>query len=163
MKRFAAIFLGTALLLSAQFNTRRAPGFSLPDTKQKQVDLADFRGKLVVIDFMRTDCPKCQEVTKILEAVKQKYGDALQVLSVVIAPADNLQSVQKYISTYKVTSPILFDCGQMTASYLKITPQNPTVHLPTVFVIDKSGMIRRELSGEAIDATTLLGALEAAK
>ena len=44
-------------------------------------------------------------------------------------------------------SPILFDCGQVTASYLKITPQNPKVSFPHLFVIDKEGIIRHDLDG----------------
>jgi hypothetical protein len=46
-------------------------------------------------------------------------------------------------------------------SYLKLSPQNPTVHMPTVYVIDKSGMIRRELKGDAASAAEVLGAIAA--
>jgi peroxiredoxin len=162
MTRFAVLVFCLALALNAQsvFTGRRAPGFSLPDTKQKQHDLADYRGRVVVIDFMRTDCPKCREVTASLEQIKAKYGNDVQVLSVVTMP-DNFAAVQKYVAANKVTSPILFDCGQMMASYLNITPQNPTVHLPHVIVVDKAGMIRRELKSEAVNTAALIGAIEA--
>ena len=159
--RFAALMLAGALLLPAQFNYRRAPGFALPDTQQKYHDLADYRGKVVVIDIMRTDCPHCREMTATLEQVKTKYAGKVQVLSVVTMP-DNMGSVQKYVQANKVTSPVLFDCGQMIASYLKLGPSNPTVSLPTVYVIDRNGMIRSELKGEAATATAVLGGIEAA-
>lgn len=162
MTRLAVILLGATLALHGQFNMRRAPGFSLPDTNLKQTDLADFRGKVVVIDFMRTDCPHCQELSGALEQIKSKYGDKIQILSVVTAPPHNLDMVKKYIATYKVSSPVLFDCGQMTASYLNITPKNPTVVFPSVFVIDRAGMIRRDFSGEAATPANLIGAIEAA-
>ena len=45
----------------------------------------------------------------------------------------------------------MFDCGQMTAAYLKVSPQRPSIHLPHVFVIDQQGNIRNDF--EQSDAT----------
>ena len=44
----------------------------------------------------------------------------------------------------KVTSPFLFDCGQVAASYLKITPQKPSFDVPHIFLVDQQGMIRHD-------------------
>lgn len=160
MRLFWMFFLAAVLPLSAQqaFG-RRAPGFSLPDMKLKQHDLQDYRGKVVLIDFMKTDCPKCQELSKTLEQVKLKYGDRIQVLSIV-NPPDNQTTVGRYVSALKVTSPVLFDCGQMTASFLQITPANPTVHLPHLAIIDKNGVIRRDLAEDAATLTNVTAAIE---
>ena len=50
--------MAASLLLSAdQYSNRRAPGFSLPDLNHKQYDLGDYRGRVVLIDIMKTDCP----------------------------------------------------------------------------------------------------------
>jgi peroxiredoxin len=152
--------LAFALLLPGQFNNRRAPGFALPDQTQKFHDLADYRGKVVVLELMRTDCPNCKTLTAMLEQIKPKYAGKLQVLALVTMP-DNMKTVQGYIAANKVTNPVLFDCGQVMASYLKLGPSNPTVHLPTVYVIDRNGMIRRELKGDAATPTEVLGAIEA--
>ena len=153
--------LAFALLLPAQFDNRRAPGFSLPEVMtQKQFDLMDFRGKAVVIEFMRTDCPRCRALSTALEQVKNKYAGKLQVLSIVTQP-DTQRTVAAYVNDIKMTSPILYDMGQVMVSYLKLSPQNPTVHMPTVYVIDKSGMIRRELKGDAASAAEVLGAIAA--
>jgi thiol-disulfide isomerase/thioredoxin len=138
---------------------RRAPGFSLPDVTLKQHDLQDYKGKVVIIDFMKTDCPHCQELTKVLEQVKAKYGEKVQILSVV-NPPDNQNTVKRYMATYKATSPFLFDCGQMTASFLQITPKNPSVHLPHIVVVDKNGMIRRDLAEAAATMANITGAVD---
>lgn len=158
--KLAVLFMTGALLMQAQM-ARRAPGFSLPDTKGKQHDLADYRGKVVVLDLMQTTCPKCLELAKIIEQVKPKYGDKIQVLSVVTMP-DNMNTVNKYVAANKVTNPMLFDCGQMIASYLNITPANPSIHFPHLIVIDKNGMIRKDLGDDQIDTTNVLGAIEGA-
>lgn len=148
MKFVVSFLLACCLSASAQTAFgRRAPGFSLPDTKLKQHDMQDYRGKVVLLDFMRTDCPKCKALTGILEQVKAKYGDKIQVLTIVPANGvDNTQTVTRYIAENKATSPFLFDCGQMSATYLQITPQNPTIHLPHVVIVDKGGMIRRDMT-----------------
>jgi len=135
---------------------RRAPGFSLPDQTLKQHDLQDYRGKVILLDFMRTDCPKCQALTQALEQVKAKFGDKIQVLSVVPANGvDSQQTVTNYMSTFKASNPFLFDCGQMSASYLNITPQNPQIHLPQLVIVDKTGMIRRDMSEMTKGALTV--------
>jgi peroxiredoxin len=126
---------------AGELSNRRAPGFSLPDSNLKQHDLQDYRGKVVVVNFMRTACPHCAVFSKVLAQVEQKYGDTVQVISIV-NPPDSQKTVQQYQSANQLSSLMLFDCGQVTASYLKITPQNPSIHVPHFFVIDTEGMIR---------------------
>jgi len=140
------LLLAAACLLNAQ-TPRRAPGFSLPDGKLQQHDLMDYRGQVVLLDFMQTACPECIKLAAALGEVKAKFGNKVAILSIVNQP-DNQATVARYAATYNVTSPILFDCGQMTASYLKILPDNPVVHFPQLFVIDREGMIRSQSGAE---------------
>ena len=174
---FALTLIGVATLLaSGEYSNRRAPSFSLPDATMKQHDILDYRGKVLLIDFMQTKCEKCQAFTKMIEAkVKQKYGDKVEVLSVVVPP-DTIDDVKKYIGVFKVTGPILFDSGQVAGSYVKATPQKPAFYFPHVFLIDQNGQIRNDwqwtapgaypevLSGEKLMAEIdkLLGAAPAA-
>jgi len=160
MKKLILTLLVASVAMQAQFS-RRAPGFSLPDITGKQFDLADYRGKIVLLDIIQTTCPRCIELTKSLDQVKAKYGDRVQVLTVVTLP-DTLPKVQAFASQYKVTNPILLDCGQMIGSYLNVTPKNPAVHFPHLIVIDKNGLIRRDLAEDATTLPNILGAIEAA-
>ncbi|MBI3679265.1 MAG: TlpA family protein disulfide reductase [Acidobacteria bacterium] len=139
-----AFFCALDVFASGALSGRRAPGFSLPDRTIRQHDPADYRGKVLLIEFMQTKCPTCKTISGVLEQVKAKYGDRIQILSVVIQP-DTIDNVNKYIAENNITSPILFDCGQMAASYLKITPKNPTVSFPHLFLIDPEGYIRNDL------------------
>lgn len=151
--------LRSALLLTAaavsawgagELSDRRAPGFSLPDSSLKQHDLQDYRGKVVVLNVMRTACTHCGAFSKVLAGVQDKYGDGVQVISIV-NPPDNQQTVAQYKQKNQISSPILFDCGQVTASYLKITPQNPSFQVPHFFVIDGEGMIREDYGYSDLD------------
>jgi peroxiredoxin len=119
---------------------RRAPGFSLPDSRLRQHDLQDYRGRVVLIDIMKTDCPHCQTVVQTLEKARKKYGPRIAVLTVV-NPPDASNQVQAFIQQHNLTSPVLFDCGQMAASYLKVSPERPTIKVPHLFVIDRAGQI----------------------
>jgi hypothetical protein len=51
----------------------------------------------------------------------------------------------------------VFDSGQMIASYLEVTPSNPQVHFPHLFVIDAQGMIRNDYEGTDDKALTVDG------
>jgi peroxiredoxin len=119
---------------------RRAPGFSLPDSKMRQHDLQDYRGKLVLIEIMQTTCPHCRTFAGILEQVNAKYAGRVAILSVVVPP-DTVDTVQAFIGQYKITTPVMFDCGQMSASYMMVTPERSQVSFPHLFLIDRMGMI----------------------
>jgi peroxiredoxin len=135
MKRLLMVFLGALALASAQAPTR-APGFCLADTSGQWRDLADFRGKIVVIEFMQTTCPHCADFTKVLTGVVKKYGDRVQVLSVAL-PNDTMPGLIQFVKGHNLPWPHLFDMGQMAFSYMR----QPNVSFPTVFLIDRNGMI----------------------
>jgi peroxiredoxin len=115
---------------------RRAPGFSIPDSRMKLFDLYDYRGKPVILEFMQTTCPHCGAFTSILAKVQEKYGNKVAILAVA-NPPDNQSSVGQFITNHKITWPILFDMGQVAYSYVL----KPSFDLPQLFLIDASGMI----------------------
>ena len=140
----AALLLTTLPLMAAgELSGRRAPGFALPDLNLSYHDIADLRGRVVLIEIMQTTCPHCKTLTATLEKAKQKYGDKIAVLHIV-NPPDNQGTVKKYMAENGVTSPMLFDCGQVAASYMMITPQRPSLSVPHLFVIDQAGFIRND-------------------
>ncbi len=144
--RFIAVLCLTVVSLSAsgELSNRRAPGFALPNTNYERFyDLQDYRGKVLLIDIMRTNCPHCMVLSTTLEKVKAKYGDKVGILSVVIAP-DTPEAVLQYIAKNKVTIPIVYDMGQMTISYFNAKPSQAHIEVPHLFIIDKTGMIRND-------------------
>lgn len=143
------LFLATSSLCvvfgAGELSGRRAPGFALPDLNLNYHDIQDHRGKVVIVDIMRTICPHCLAVSKNLERLKAKFGSRLVVLSIV-NPPDNQAAVSKFLVENKLTTPVLFDCGQVSAVYLKVTPKNPTITIPHIFVIDQQGVIRNDFA-----------------
>ena len=130
---------------AGELSGRRAPGFSLPEGSGVQRDPQDYRGKILIVDFMQVTCEHCIAFSAILEQARAKYGDKIAILSIVNPPSDN-KGVADYIAQHKIKSPILFDCGQVSYSYLKPNPANPTITIPHVFLIDGAGMIRNDFA-----------------
>jgi peroxiredoxin len=143
-KTFALIVLGALTLAAGQLSGRRAPSFALMDSNMRYHDILDYRGKVLLLDLMQTNCPHCQRLSGLLERMKAKFGDRVQFLSLVTLP-DTTGTVSKYIAANKVTIPILFDSGQVMGAYMKIDPLRPQpVDFPHLFLLDAQGYIRED-------------------
>lgn len=157
MKLAASLLIGALTLCAAgEYSNRRAPGFSLSDSHYQQHDTQDYRGKVLIIEFMQTTCPVCQRLTDTLVQIKAKYGDRIGIMSVLTLP-DNFQTVDKFATDRKIPWPMLFDSGQVMMSYLKVTPANPKVEFPHLFLIDGKGTIRNDFAGTEDTVFTVAG------
>jgi len=161
MLKFSAALLCAALTLAGQsLSGRRAPGFALPDSTLKSHDILDSRGHWLLLDFMKTDCPHCKELSKKLEGIKGRYGAKVEVLSILIAPPESTATVAKYVAENKITSPFLFDQGQVAVTYFRATPQNPAFDTPHLFAIDPNGMIVHDWNQLGVEAPGFLSELD---
>src|SRR5579872_3378057 len=98
MRLLSFLLLSTACVFGAgELSGRRAPGFSLPDLSMKQYDPQDYRGKVVIVEFMQTTCEHCQQFAPVLEEARAKYGDKIAILSIVHMPDDNGKTVPEYV------------------------------------------------------------------
>jgi len=138
--RTILITLLCSLALAAAEGPRRAPGFALPDLKLQFHDLADYRGKVLVLEFLKTDCPHCAAFAEVLAQIQPKYGDKVAVLAVANIKTDSAQNIAQYIAGHKLTYPVALDEGQMMFSYVR----TPKGDLPHVYVIDARGYIRAD-------------------
>jgi peroxiredoxin len=142
MRTLIPLLLCAAALIAGENTGRRAPGFALPDSNMKFYDLADYRGKVVILEFTQTDCGHCADFAPVLNQVQQKYGGKVAVLAVANSPHDNADKVEQYVAAHNITYPVLFDSGQMEYSYVR----SPVVDNPYVFIIDGNGVIRDDFA-----------------
>ncbi|MGD0774765.1 MAG: TlpA disulfide reductase family protein [Candidatus Solibacter sp.] len=136
MKKIVATLLCAVALFAAD-PVRRAPGFCLMDTTGQWRDLADYRGKIVLVEFMKTDCPHCAAFSGVLGSLKAQFGDRLAVLAIA-NPPDTAQTMTQFVAGHKLTYPLLYDQGQVGYSYVRAG----SIDLPAVYLVDASGMIR---------------------
>jgi peroxiredoxin len=138
MQRILTTLLCATALVAAAAD-RRAPGFSLLDGKYQEHDLADYRGKVVLLAFIQTTCPHCAIFAENLQQAQERYGDKIAVLAVV-NPPDDPNKIHAFVEGHKITYPILLDTGQMAYSYVL----TPNLTFPRLYIIDAAGMIRAE-------------------
>jgi len=146
MRKFLLLLAAASLstvFAAGELSGRRAPGFALPDLNVNFHDIQDHRGKVVIVDIMRTTCPHCLTVSKNLERIKAKFGTRVAIMSIV-NPPDNQATVGKFLVDNKLSTPVLFDCGQVSAAWLKVGPKNPSINIPHIFIVDQQGMIRND-------------------
>lgn len=117
-----------------------AAGFKLQALSGKAVSLADYRGKIVVLNFWASWCAPCMREMPNLERLNQDYKhEGIQVLGVAVV--SNSNDIPGKVALTGVTYPILIGDKDLIAQYGSFSD------LPTTFIIDENGRILRQLSG----------------
>lgn len=126
-----------------------APDFALPDLQGNTVRLSDHKGKVVVINFFAHWCPPCEKEAPELERdIWQAYKDKGVVLLGVAtwAQDDPKKVATSFAQKYKLTYPILVDADDKTAKQYGISA------VPTTFVVDRKGTIKKVVVGARVSA-----------
>jgi peroxiredoxin len=116
-----------------------------------RVDLASYRGKVVVVTFFAPWCYGCRVEAPALRRIALRYPSQVRVLAVAMNTPTR-SSVRAFQARYGWTWPIVFDPpGELGESFYG------AIWKPTTFVVDASGRIAWKQIG-----TTNLDALDRA-
>jgi thiol-disulfide isomerase/thioredoxin len=112
-----------------------APAWTLKDLAGKSVSLADFRGKVVVLDVWATWCPPCRaEIPHFIEIQNEYKDKGVTVVGISVdstGPAD----VAQFVKDNGMNYPIVM-ADEATA-----TAYGADQGIPTTVVIDKNGNV----------------------
>lgn len=116
-----------------------APEFSLKDPEGNTVNLSDFKGKLVLLDFWYSACKPCIKASYNLEDLQKKYADrGLVILGMNTMDKDDKarRHNKKHHITYNTTL-----CSRSIKAAYKIHSY------PSFYLVDQTGKIVFSTSG----------------
>lgn len=117
-----------------------APDFSLIDMNGRKIQLADYKGKVVLLDFWATWCGPCRiEIPGFIQLQERYRDQGLVVLGIYID--DNAESVSAFYKDFKMNYAVAAGDSQLTELYGGI------MGLPTTFLIGRDGHIYSKHSG----------------
>ncbi|MDM5212784.1 TlpA disulfide reductase family protein [Peribacillus sp. NJ4] len=117
----------------------KAPNFSLKTLDGKQVELSDYKGKKVMLNFWATWCPPCKKEMPDMEKYSQQAGDDVVVLAVNIDPENDVQS---FVDNNGITFTIPLDSQ---SAKNPVNERYKILSIPTTYFIDKKGIIRNKV------------------
>lgn len=131
----------------------KAPEFVLRTDDGKTYRLADYRGKVVVVNFWATWCPPCrQEMPSMDRAYKQLQKDGIEIVAVNVG--ENEDAIFAFTGVIPVSFPLLLD------PEAKVVQQYRVRGLPTTYVVDPNGMVvYSAVGGREWDAPSIASTL----
>lgn len=113
----------------------KAPEFSLFDQDQKRVNLSDFKGKYVYLDFWATWCVPCIKEMPAMAELKKKYDKDIVFISISID--NDLKTMQKFLKKKKEYDWTFLHYG----SYPEVKELYNVLAIPVYYLIDPDGVI----------------------
>jgi thiol-disulfide isomerase/thioredoxin len=135
-----------------------APALQLNNLSGKQIDIANFKGKVVVVNFWASWCEPCREEFEELTQLQENYGPkGLVVLAVNLAEMKpRVMQFLKGNGFSENSIEILLDRNSFAYKSWKARG------LPTTFLVSKSGKIEGVWIGaiENVDSNEVKGKIE---
>lgn len=113
-----------------------APNFTFNLAKDKTATLADYKGKLVLIDFWATWCPPCrEELPHVQKEIWEKYGSNPKFALFAFDREEGWDKTLLFKQQNKYTFPMIPDLNR------KIFSLFATQYIPRLVLIDEGGKI----------------------
>lgn len=135
---------------------RPAPDFVLASPEGNDIRLADYRGKVVLVNFWGSWCEPCvREIPALQAAYEQLQDQDFVVIGVNLFDDEQAQNhsredIRSFVEQLGITYPVALDEDGTTTDAYRVFP------IPTSFFIDAQGNIRyvlpRELEQDEIVA-----------
>ncbi len=110
--------------------------FTLKDVNGADVRLADFKGKVILLNFWATWCGPCRvEIPEFVEAYREYHDRGFEILGVLAQDEPSREELNAFTSAFKVNYPIL------RANEDFENANGSLYALPTTFLIDRQGSI----------------------
>ncbi len=116
-------------------------GWSLDN--QQRATLADYKGKVVLLDFYATWCEPCRaETPRLVQLQAQYQQQGLQVIGLNVGGADDRDQVPAYAKEFGIRYPLAFPDDEFADSLL-----GDNQNIPQAFVFDRNGKLVKRFIG----------------
>lgn len=107
--------------------------FSLKDINGNNINISDYKGKKVFINFWATWCPPCNQEIPYINQISKEKQDEIKVITVNLG--EEKDTVQKYIKQKGYDMTVLLDSnGDVADTYMIYS-------IPTSYLLDTNGNI----------------------
>lgn len=132
-----------------------AENFMVYDIAGKEVNLSDFRGQPLVVNFWASWCPPCVwEMPDFNQVWRDRQGDVMfMMVNVIDGKKETEKSGKEFFQEKGFSFPVYFDIDQNAVETFGV------YSYPQTFFIDKHGYFVAYAKG-AIDAATLQEAID---
>jgi peroxiredoxin len=128
---------------SAQFNRdslRTVPDLSFADLNGSAIHTADYKNKVVLVNFWAAWCLPCAEEVPQFVALQKKYqGHGLQVIG--FSVDDDAKELQTFYRKYQMNYPVVPSDIKLADAF------GGVLGLPTTFVIGRDNRIHTKHTG----------------
>ena len=135
---------------SSSENKNIAPNFTVYDLEGNEVNLTDFFGKPIIVNFWASWCGPCKMEMPDFNAAYDNYKNEIEFLMVNMTDGsrETLETASSFIKEQGYSFPVYYDTDYNAAITYSATS------LPTTYFIDADGKLTAHAKG-AIDADTL--------
>ncbi|MCE5170715.1 thiol-disulfide oxidoreductase ResA [Paenibacillus profundus] len=130
---------------------KKAPNFTLTNLQGETVQLSDYRGSGVLLNFWASWCDPCVNEMPLLNETYQRLP-GVEILAVNMGEAK--EKVSQFADRYHLQFPILLDQQSDVKKRYKIGG------LPATFLIDDKGHIVEKISGELDSSDFIMNVME---
>ena len=131
----AALFVLPAF--AATTATGPAPAFKLSGRGGKTIDLAQYKGQVVMINFWASWCVPCRQEMPLLEDIYKKYKPmGFTMLAVNVEPDSKAAEAWLGKLSKPVTFPVAFDVDSKVSKAYKVAG------MPSTVFVDRKGNVR---------------------
>ncbi len=129
-------------------NTQPANAHGWTVANNQRMTLANYRGKVVLLDFYATWCEPCRAETPHLVRLQQQYADqGLQIIGLNVGGEDDRAEVPAYAKEFGIQYQMGFPEDEFAYDYL-----SDNQSIPQAFVFDRSGKLVRRFVGYSEDS-----------
>ncbi|MBI2689824.1 MAG: TlpA family protein disulfide reductase [Acidobacteria bacterium] len=135
-----------AFSLAAADVPRPAPDFQVLLSNGKEIKLSDYKGKVVVVEFLLTTCPHCQRASQGMNKVYRELGPkGMQPIGIAVNDMANML-VDDYVKQFSLDFPVGWSTRDKVINFLQ-HPVMMMMSFPNLVVIDRNGQIRHQIPG----------------